>query len=162
MLTLYRGLIRLYPQCFQLEFGDEMAAVYSEALADARGRGLYLRARFYVREFAGLVRGALAQHFRGDAFDEERTFTMRNGFRYSSVAIAFMAISFVVVLMAISKAADIASGYSHVIVVNLVRPLAVCCAFAVGAGVLGWLIAFATGRSGEDRLAHVETWQKSA
>lgn len=163
MMTLYRQFLALYPRAFQHEFGHEMTAVYGERLADSRRRGRYACARFYVREFAGLVGGALEQHLRASEwFPLERTLTMRNGFRYSWVGIGFMALSFVVVLMAMSKAAAIAAGYSQLPVVNLVRPFAVCCAVTVAAGVVGWLIALASGRSGDERLAQIETWQKSA
>lgn len=163
MMTLYRHFLALYPRAFQYEFGEEMAAVYGEALADNRRRGRLACTRFYVREFAGLISGALAQHLRAsELFPLERTIAMRNGFRYSWVGISFMAISFVVVLMAMSKAAAVAAGYSQFPVVNLVRPFAVCCAVAVAAGVVGWLIALASGRSGEERLAQIETWQKGA
>lgn len=162
MMTLYRRCLALYPRAFQCEFGEEMAAVYGEALADSRRYGRSACARFYLREFAGLVGGALAQHLRASDFSWERILHMRNGFRYSWVGIGFMTLSFVVVLMAMSKAAAIAAGYSQIPVINLVWPLAVVCAVAVAAGVVGWLIVFAAGRSGEVRLAQIETWQKSA
>lgn len=165
MRIVYQQFLALYPRAFQTEFGEEMVAVYSEALADSRRAGRYACARFYVREFAGLVVGAVTQHLSSptpDSFSLERIFSMRNGFRYSRVAIGFMAISFVVVLMAMTEAAAIAAGYSHVPVINLVRPFAVCCGIAVIAGIVGWLIALASGRSGSERLSQVETWQKSA
>ena len=37
MNRLYRALLRLYPASFRRDYGDEMAAVFEQQLADASG-----------------------------------------------------------------------------------------------------------------------------
>lgn len=55
---LYRGLMRLQPRRTREDFGAEMLAVFDDAAADARARGLWSYGRFVTRELAGLLPGA--------------------------------------------------------------------------------------------------------
>jgi hypothetical protein len=61
-LTVYCWLLWLYPRGYREEFGEEMMFVFR----DSRGAlppGLAVSIRFYVREFCGLLSGALRARF---------------------------------------------------------------------------------------------------
>jgi hypothetical protein len=47
---LFVRMLRLYPSEFHLEFGDEMRAVFTEALAEARSLGKSTFITFMLRE----------------------------------------------------------------------------------------------------------------
>ncbi|MCC6540535.1 MAG: hypothetical protein IT162_23505 [Bryobacterales bacterium] len=55
---LYRGLMRWQSKRTREEFGAEMLAVFDDAAADARARGIWSYVRFVTRELAGLLPGA--------------------------------------------------------------------------------------------------------
>jgi hypothetical protein len=71
MLSLYRCLLCLYPTAYRREYGDEMAGVFRELLNDVpteiRGKGSLPRGALLLREFAGLLCGALEEHSRAIA-----------------------------------------------------------------------------------------------
>jgi len=52
---LYALLLRLYPAAFRAEFGAEMTAVFTQALADARQRGRSALLTWCGREFTTLL-----------------------------------------------------------------------------------------------------------
>jgi hypothetical protein len=52
---LYRLLLRLFPAEFRGDFGDDMAADFRDARADARRRGVAALARLWWRTVPGLV-----------------------------------------------------------------------------------------------------------
>src|ERR1700691_1946422 len=98
MLSLYRCLLHLYPAAYRYEYGDEMAGVFHELQKDIRsetqGKGLLLRGRFFLREFAGLLYSALQEHSRsilGSHFPPRR-FTMRSEFRFPKATPVLMTI----------------------------------------------------------------------
>jgi len=55
----YSTLLGLYPVDFQIQFGDEMAAVFQQAAAEHRRRGRLDLALFALREMLGLTAGAV-------------------------------------------------------------------------------------------------------
>jgi len=169
MPSIYALLLRLYPAAYREEFGREMADVFQQALGDARSRGAFAATKFFTREIAGLLREGLAQRLASVCMVHEllvhlgRGFTMERQFRYSRVSISFMAVSLVIVLMAMGRAADIVHLYSPLQKgYGLVRPLITCLLLANAAGLLAWLVRFAVRRSGSHRLEQVETWHKRA
>jgi hypothetical protein len=94
MFSVYRCLLRLYPADYRDEYGDEMAAVFLEAQVETRAEGLLPRGAFYLREVAGLLRGALREDtraitgfHRGTPFSSfssfpQRRFAMPSEFRF--------------------------------------------------------------------------------
>jgi hypothetical protein len=162
MDILYRCLLRLYPASYQAAFADEMLTVYREAVTDATRRGGSARARFFMREIAGLLRGAVREWLTCDPASGfvlvlGRSFMIRPQFRFSTTGICFMVVSLGLAVAAIGKGSEIArADYPWF---SLLRPIAVCFAIAVVAGLCGWGVVFATRRSGSHRLSQIETWQ---
>src|ERR1700683_5291718 len=68
MISLYRCLLYLYPAAYRCEYGEEMAGVFRELQAEIRyekgGKSIRPGAIFCLREFAGLLSGALREHSR--------------------------------------------------------------------------------------------------
>jgi len=58
MRTAYAALLRLYPETWREIFGREMTAVFDEAQADSRARGIRDYCLFLPGELGGLLRGA--------------------------------------------------------------------------------------------------------
>jgi hypothetical protein len=58
MRTAYAALLRLYPATWREVFGLEMTAVFIEAEADSRARGMRDYFVFLLAELGGLLRGA--------------------------------------------------------------------------------------------------------
>lgn len=170
MLTLCRSLLRLYPAQYREQFGDEMFAVLLDVRAEAPNRTLVARGKFYLREIAGLMSGALREHMRilTDAHVELSLSTgrcdMRNGFRFPKSTIVFMTLILGGVLTAIKKGEDIATsvpqdigpvGPIHIHSVHpiLLGGMPIFFAVFYAAGLIGWAILFALRRSGVHRLA---------
>lgn len=63
-LALYRLLLRAYPRSFREAFGDEMLAVFAEALDQAARRGAGPAAAFLAREWAQAPAQVLHEHWR--------------------------------------------------------------------------------------------------
>jgi hypothetical protein len=61
---LYALLLRLYPTDFRAEFGEEMTAVFTQALADAQQRGRPALLIWYGREFASLLAMLMREQWR--------------------------------------------------------------------------------------------------
>jgi hypothetical protein len=167
MEGVYRFLLKLYPAAFRAEFAEEMLATYSDAVGEISRDCVHRRVSFVIREIKGLLVGGLRQHLLGSAHNPlasfvQRSSMMRPFFRFSSVGLVFMAISFGLVLAAISKATAIVHGISPEMHFSLLRPLVVCFLIAAAAGLCGWVVTFATRRSGAHRMEQVETWQKGA
>src|SRR5580765_3329347 len=177
MLTVYRKLLRLYPAEYRELFGDEMIAVLREETDDHANKKWFTRARSCTREIAGLVNGALREHFRVlVAIQDELSFAtgrfdMRNGFRFPKTTIVFMTLILGGVLTAIKKGEDIATSVPqdigpiaplHIQPVHsiLLGGMPLFFAFFYAAGLIGWAILFALRRSGVHRLAGMSTEQK--
>jgi hypothetical protein len=60
-LAFYRLLLRLYPAGYRSTFGKEMADVFQDLQAEAWSRGALYGSAFCIREFGGLLLGALRE-----------------------------------------------------------------------------------------------------
>jgi len=169
MLAVYQRLLRLYPAEHRKFFGEEMLAVLREESDENADKRLFTRSRFFVREIAGLVTGALREHFRvWLEIQEELSFVtgrvaMRNGFRFPKTTIVFMTLILACVVTAIKRGEDIAASVPnvnpplpiHIQPVHsiLLGGIPLLFAFFYAAGLIGWAILFALRRSGVHRLA---------
>jgi hypothetical protein len=170
MITVYRNLLRLYPTEYREQFGEEMVAVLLDVRAENACRGFIARGRFYVREVAGLMAGALREHLRivTDAHVElslsTGRYAMRNGFRFPKSTAILMTIILAGVIVAIRKGEAIAASLP-----NVSQPIAPIHSapsyllpgviagfiFFYAAGLTGWVILFALRRSGAHRLSEL-------
>lgn len=170
MITVYRNLLRLYPAEYREQFGDEMVAVLLDVRAENANKKWTLRGRFYSREAAGLIAGALREHLRiftnAHAAISVSTgrFAMRNGFRFPKSTAILMTIILAGVIVAIRKGEAIAASLP-----NVSQPIAPIHSapsyllpgvvagfiFFYAAGLTGWAILFALRRSGAHRLAEL-------
>jgi len=177
MLEFYRKLLCLYPAEYRRVFGEEILAVLFQQREENSKRGLRNRTRLVMRETAGLLRGALREHFRMiSEIHEELSlvtgrFAMRNGFRFPKSTIVFMTLILGGVLTAIQKGEDIATSVPHDI--GPVAPIHIqpvhsillggmplFFAFFYAVGLIGWAILFALRRSGVHRLDRMSTDQE--
>ena len=161
MLFVYRCLVRLYPADYRSEFGDEMVGVFSEAQSTTE-KNFLPQALFFTREIAGLLNGALQEHWRvvvgshsSMSLWSPRRFTMRSGFRFPKSTAALMAVILAGVVLALEKARPIVASngtpdYPDLIVGVVIIFLAAC-VLAVAA----WAVLFALRRSGVHRLAEI-------
>ncbi len=165
-INLYRNLLRLYPATHRKEFGEEMAAVFGDALADRTSQSLWNRGAFLAREAVGILGGALREHWRvwgGDPVElwfPTRRFAMRNEFRFPKTTAVLMTIILAGVVLAIKKGETISSspinppiGPLPPIHSVLLGGIFLTLAFFYAAGLIGWAILFAMRRSGVHRLA---------
>ena len=173
MLALYRRLLSLYPAAYRLEFGEEMTGVFREAQSALERQSLTTRGRFCLREFTGLLGGALREHWQAVARLDQwellplRRFPMRSQFRYPNVAIMLMTIIFLIVVALIEKGLAISASLPHLNPAlppiqpaphTVTQTFALGFAIAWAAGVAGWALLVALRRSGAQRLSDVETW----
>lgn len=177
MIAFYRKLLCLYPAEYRKLFGEEMLAVLFQEREENAKRRLTNRARLVLRETAGLLRGALREHFRMITEIHEQLsfvtgrFAMRNGFRFPKSTIFFMTLILGGVLTAIKKGEDIATSVPqdvgpiapvHIQSVHsiLLGAMPFFFAFFYAAGLIGWAILFALRRSGVHRLDSMSVTQK--
>jgi len=168
MRSVCRSLLRLYPAAYRAQFGEEMLAVLLDVRAESANGGFVGRGRFYLREMAGMISGALREHLR--TLTEAQValslspgrFSMRNGFRFPKSTAVLMTIILAGVVVAIRKGEAISAS-----VPNVSQPIApihsapsyllpgVVAGFILfyAAGLTGWAILFALRRSGVHRLA---------
>jgi len=165
-VSVYRNLLRLYPALHRERFGEEMIAVFDDRQAETVSRGMITRGIFYIRETAGVVGGAVQEHWRVLAGDSiglwfpTRRFTMRNEFRFPKTTAVLMMIILAGVVLAIKKGETISSSHvnppigplppTHSV---LLGGIFLTLAFFYAAGLIGWAILFAMRRSGVHRLA---------
>ena len=168
MLTVCRSLLRLYPAEYREQFGEEMFAVLLDVRAENANRRFIARGRFYLREIAGLMSGAMRERLRllidahvGLSLSTRRV-AMRNGFRFPKSTAILMTIILAGVVVAIRKGEAISASLPHVS-----QPIAPIHSapsyllpgviagfiFFYAAGLTGWAILFALRRSGVHRLA---------
>jgi hypothetical protein len=172
MQRLFCWLLRFYPYEFREEFGSEMARVFGEGCVAAARSG---RTRgFLVREYVGLIAGALRERLGSNRYLERRL-AMRspnNRFRFPLTGIGFMIISLAVVLYVIREAraaAQALEGKTYVFEghtypfygtghISFLQTFGF--AFGVSAAlaliVVGAL--YAMRRAGVHRLAQAQTW----
>ncbi len=170
MLSLYRCLLYLYPAAYRYEYGDEMAGVFGEVHSEIWGKGLLRRGEFFLREFAGLLCGALQEHSRAIAGSHSwlsfpsRRFTMRSEFRFPKATPVLMAVILAGVILTIEKATAIQNSlpYAHP-QLPPIQPahftffpaMALIFFSAYAAAVIGWVVLFALRRSGVHRLSEM-------
>jgi hypothetical protein len=164
--NVYRNLLRLYPASHREQFGEEMAAVFGDALAERASKSLGNRGVFLAREAASILRGALQEHWRtlgGDSVElwfPTRRFTMHTEFRFPKTTAVLMTVILAGVVLAIKKGETISSSHidppigplppAHSV---LLGGIFLMLAFFYAAGLVGWAILFAMHRSGVHRLA---------
>ena len=166
--NVYRHLLSLYPESYREVFGEEMIAVFGEGEAEAASKGVVARSLFFVREAAGVVTGALLEHWRALGGDPVwpifpiRRFTMRTEFRFPKATAVLMTIILAGVMVAIKQGEAIVASVPHVSQpVGTIHPvhsvllggIVFGVAFFYAAGMIGWAILFAMRRSGVHRLA---------
>jgi hypothetical protein len=170
MLSLYRCLLYLYPAAYRYEYGEEMAGVFSEVRCKMRGKGVLPRGAFFLREFAGLIHGALQEHSRAitgsNLFpSSSRRFTMRSEFRFPKATPVLMTIILAGVILTIEKATAIEESLPHAYPQQLppIQPehftffpaMAVIFLSAYAVAIIGWAVLFALRRSGVHRLSEM-------
>ena len=166
-LSLYRNALLLYPASHREQFGEEMIAVFRELQAETATKGMFASSRFYIRETAGVVAGALREHWGVLGADHvwqvfsNRRFTMRTEFRFPKATAVLMTIILAGVVSAIQRGeaiqrslpyANPAVGPIHPVHSTLLPGVAIGLAFFYAAGLIGWAILFALRRSGVHRL----------
>jgi hypothetical protein len=169
MLSLYRCLLRLYPAAYRDEYGEEMSSVFSEEHCETSSKGSLPRAAFLLREFAGLLHGALQERLQGITGSHllfpARRFTMRSEFRFPKATPILMTIILAGVILTIEKATAIEESLPHAYPQQLppIQPehftffpaMAVIFLSAYAAAVIGWAVLFALRRSGVHRLSEM-------
>jgi hypothetical protein len=166
-IRMYRQLLRLYPAPHRHNFGEEMIAVFGAIRTEAASHGIVTRSRFYLREAAGMIAGALGEHWRAlggrdvAIWVPTRRFTMHAEFRFPKATAILMTIILAGVMLAIKKGEAISTSlpYSNPPVGPiqptqsvLVGGILLAFAFFYAAGMIGWIILFAIRRSGLHRL----------
>ena len=167
MTTLYQHLLRLYPAEHRRRFADEMCDVFEDARAGIRSTPAVMRGVFYVREIAGLTKGALQEHLRtlfprhADLSFSPRRFTMRSGFRFPKATAVLMMIILAGIVLALEKARLIQASFSNgnppvmpmeAAHLTFFPTLALLLVIFYAGGLVGWAILFALRRSGVHRL----------
>jgi len=172
-ITLYRSLLRLYPAFHRERFGEEMIAVFAEMQAETVSKGTMARAVFCLREGAGVVAGALQEHWRALGGEDvwlwfpTRRFTMRTEFRFPKATAVLMTIILGGIILAIQKGEAISTslrgavsppiGPIHPVHSVMVGGILLGFVFFYAAGLIGWAILFAMRRSGVHRLSETST-----
>ncbi|MGA1985405.1 MAG: hypothetical protein ABSG72_03980 [Candidatus Sulfotelmatobacter sp.] len=175
-ISIYRRLLRLYPVLHQEQFGEEMLAVFDDLQAETVSKGILARSVFYARESAGVLSGALLEHWRALGGDPAwlwfptRRFTMRTEFRFPKTTAVLMTIILAGVMLAIKQgeaisaslrgAADPPIGAIHPVHSVLLGGIVMGFVFFYAAGLIGWTILFAMRRSGVHRLADTSSSPK--
>ncbi len=172
MLALYQSLLRLYPGPYRQQFAEEMIAVFRDVNTDAHKQGSFATARLYLREIAGLLRGAVAEQARRILGNNvpfplsSRRFTMRSNFRFPKTTAFLMTVILAGVVLAIEKADAIRASVSDVNppIVNIqpthqtfLPTFALMFLMVYIAGTLGWIVLFALRRSGVHRLSEMSS-----
>jgi hypothetical protein len=174
-VNIYRHLLLLYPASYRQVFGEEMIAVFGEMQSETASKGVVARSVFFVREAAGVMTGALLEHWRAlgghpvwPTFPIRR-FTMRTEFRFPKATAVLMTIILAGVMVAIKQGEAIVASVPHVSEpVRTIHPvhsvflggILLTLAFFYAAGLIGWAILFAMRRSGVHRLAETSAGPK--
>jgi len=174
-VNIYRHLLLLYPASHREVFGEEMIAVFGEMQAETASKGVVVRSLFCVREAAGVMKGALLEHWRALGGNPVwptfpiRRFTMRTEFRFPKATAVLMTIILAGVMVAIKQGEAIVASVPHVSEpVGTIHPvhsvflggIMLTLAFFYAVGLIGWAILFAMRRSGVHRLAETSAGPK--
>jgi hypothetical protein len=166
-LRLYRQALRLYPAFHRERFGEEMVAVFRELQAETATKGLFSRSLWCIREIAGVLAGALQEHWRAAGVNSlwlrfpTRRLTMRNEFRFPKTTAVLMTIILAGVVMTIQRGEAIQQSLPytnppvapiHPAHSTLLPGIVFGLVFFYAAGLVGWVILFALRRSGVHRL----------
>lgn len=175
MPILYQQLLRLYPAEHRQRFAQEMCTVFEDARAEIRSRAAVARVLFYVREIAGLTKGALREHLRvllpghANLSFPTRRFTMQSGFRFPKSTPVLMTVILAGIILALEKARVIQTSFSHgnpplvpmeAAHLTFFPTLALLLVIFYAGGLVGWAILFALRRSGVHRLDELGAAQK--
>jgi hypothetical protein len=164
MLSLYRGLLYLYPSLYRREYADEMISVFRDAHDDLSAARVTDRISFRIREILGLLAGALRERVRfvsgRSPLIAFRRFDMRPEFRFPRSTVFLMSIIFAGVILAMEKANLIQVKYAAG--VGSIWPslpwfLGSTLLFTWAAALVVWGILFALGRTGTHRLENIES-----
>lgn len=163
IISIYCGLLFLYPADYRARFGKEMAEVFRQAYAEACTQGYFSRFRFCLRELTGVVRAASCEQANtyGRSWWAAHMRRMVMSRRLHSITV-ILAMS--LVLLAVVVTIETLKTFALQMSVSRPMlsprfPLAVweMLAVAYGGGAVGWAIAFAIRRTGMHRLADMET-----
>jgi hypothetical protein len=160
MNTFYKRLLRLYPANYYREYAEEMTTVFDQARRDLCGAHRLQRIVFFLREFAGAVRGAVHERLHSSfGWDPYRRFDMRPEFRFPRSTVTLMLVILAGVLIAIDKAKAIQLKYGAAYAMSgfgTVEFIALMVGLGCVAVATAWGILFALHRSGTHRLANLE------
>lgn len=156
MQTIYERLLSFYPRNHREDFGDEMRCVFEELRGDVATKAVITRLMFHVREGAGLLLGAVREHWR-----QFGRFTMQSEFRFPKATWILMTIILAGVVTAIEKGEAISASISdpgpvipaihsgpHTLVYGIAEYFAVIYAI----GLLAWIVMFLRRRYGAEGL----------
>jgi hypothetical protein len=157
MLALYRRLLRLYPDSYFREYGEEMASVFGQAQEETRHRGLSARILFCLREVFGVLAGAVREQFRYVHRNSLRRPDMRS-FRFPRTTIFLMLVILAMIIVAIDKAhLQYSEPITLIIWDHFLGLLLNVFAFSA-VGAISYAILFALRQTGVQRLSNVQTW----
>lgn len=161
MLRIYHSLLYCYPPAYRHEFGAEMETVFRQTQEDAAALSPQNRAVFFLREFSGLLSGAIEQHLRsrfgfGAGF-QLRRFHMRPQFRFPRSTVFLMCVILAGVAFAIDKAQQIQANLTGAqLRTETAAPLILTFIVVYVAAAAAWGILFALRRTGLHRLDKVQ------
>lgn len=166
-LTVYCWLLRLYPESYRDEFGQEMTSVFRDA-RNALPPTPAAKIGFYQREFCGLLSSALSVHLDrpfGPATPFRRCSTQRQ-FRFPRSTVFLMCLILAGLVLAIHKARNVVQMKESLppataaawgpMLWGLLFALALI--LAAVAAAAAWGVLFALRRTGMHRLDEVQTW----
>ena len=169
MPTLYRCLLYLYPAVYRHMYAEEMISVFRQAQEAVETAGFKACASFYVREFPGLLCGALQEHLRSVAGPYDwfpfRRFDMRPEFRFPRSTVLLMAVILAAVALAIEKAKNVQLHYTespNVVSMWPALPWFLASVFLIvsATAIIVWGVLFALRRTGAHRLAALDPWSE--
>ena len=171
MLAFYQLLLNLYPASYRDEYQQEMLSVLVQLNERSSQQSWPERFLLAARESAGLLRGALQEHFYAftgsnplDVFPNRRIL-MRSEFRFPKTTVTLMTIILVAIIVAIEKAKAISEsippgstpvGPIRPDYVGVVPAFLIALASACVMGLIGWAVLFALRRSGIHRLSSMQ------
>ena len=179
MSAIYRCLLKLYPGLDRYNFADEMLNVFVEAEGETRGKGVFERATFYLREFFGLASGAVREQLHvGFCKPQDlkigAIMMRQTRCRFPRSAIFMMTLVFVIVLGMIAKIQGVSHFYGRLATgelspktwqwpsyYGLISGVAVCFLLAWVTGLLVWAVAYAMRRTAAQQLGDFDAWPQA-
>jgi len=189
VVSIYRSLLKLYPEEHRLAFAEEMFGVFRDARAELEQKTVRERMAFYLREITGLMLGVARERIRelhccdskiGGIMDH------RSECRFPPFAIVMMTIVFLIVVELIAKGEGLSHYLFRMYTVSgqhvagtrehwdlgksfgqwpshygLLSGVVMVFLLAWGAGVAAWAIAYLLRRTGTQRLEEFPIWPSS-